>query len=282
MNKKLIFIGLCFVSTISSADYFKYKSPFIIEIPYGQPKEKYPKNRQYSIQNRVEVDKEITYLKETFDHQYPDTLIRIMDYVMKNPDERGYILNQFSMTVSNNSKKMKDIRFIIDYINNNTVALDNYKIPKNGDWTGQAGNSFFKLTGHTKTSTREEVAELAPYGIPFEYGYPNFTKFRIGESIPLIEPTGSFEHDYTKAIEFMIFNKKSFNGMVFSDKSEFNEYAQSNYAAFQYSFNDEYIDLIPLHISSVIEFKLPYYKKRKESSNYKPIQKEKSINTVKN
>jgi hypothetical protein len=275
MLKKIFLIPVCFVSFVYAADYTgpKYQSPFIIELPIGQSKNDYPKYRHHNITDRAELDRELHYLKDYFKQEYPDTLIRIMDYVYKYPEDRGYILNNLSMGNYKDPVKTSNIKFIVDYISNHSVKLLNDKIPKNGVWSGQAGNSIFFLDGHTKTSTRDEVAEIAPNGIPFEYGYPNYTSFKIGESVKIDKPSGSYKYDYDKVIENIVNNKVPLNGQIFTTKESLQEYLQTKYADFQYSFEGDYFDLIPIPISSVSIVDLPYYLKRKDDSNYKEVKK---------
>jgi len=220
-------------------------------------------NRNIVIHDRAGLDEEMKYLSKNFDAEKPDTLIRLVDYAMRHSDERGYILNNFAMKLSKDTEKMNNIQFIVDYISNHIVSLDNNNIPKNGEWSGQSGHSNFFIDGDTKSFSRNEVRQAAPQGIPFEYGYPNFSKFKIGESIPIKNPSGSYEFDYEKVVENLIFEKKSLNGMIFNSKEELNEYFQSNYADLQYSLHDNTFELIPNIVSSVIDYKVPHISKRK-------------------
>lgn len=220
-------------------------------------------NRNVLIQNQQDLDEEISYLFKNFDADRPDTLIRLFDYVNRHSEDKGYIINKFSLNMSKNEKKSKNIKFIVDYISEHIVDLDTKNIPKNGEWSGQSGHSNFFVTGHTRMFTKSEIMADAPNGIPFDYGYPDFSSFRIGELIPIKDPMASYPHDYERVVQSLIYNKTPFNGIIFNSKEEFNEYIQSKYADLHYSLRDNAFELIPNTVASVIDYELPHVSKRK-------------------
>lgn len=217
-------------------------------------------NRQYDISNIDEFSKEIIYLisKENKDEDYK----RIIQYISKNAEKKGHFVNNLILYKTGSNNEDSRLKIIIDKINKEIVTLKNDNIPKNGDWSGQAGHSNFILTGHTKEYNKSEVFEIAPNGVPFEYGYPNFEAFRIGQVFNLINPTGSFPHDYSKMIDLLILNKTIFNGNVFSDKSQIDEYLYLNNAKFHYSLHSDSIELIPNQVYSIINYEIPHISKR--------------------
>ncbi len=275
MLKYILLSSSVLIGSISLSE-INYSNRNIFEIKisnFNYEKDSMPKNRRHSITDKVELDKELNYLKKNFNKEKPDELIRIFDYVLKNPEDRGYVINKFSMFRDNDINSMDNIKYIIDFLKERTYALDTYKIPKNGVWSGQAGHSIFILTGHTNLTTKNEFLEVAPNGVPFEFGYPNFTEFKIGNSLPIESPTGSYEHDYEKTITLLIMNNKPFNDIIFTSKDQFYEYLQSTYSKLEYSFSGDSFDIIPIHVSSIINYVYPYYKKKKIESLYKNSKK---------
>lgn len=220
-------------------------------------------NRHIRITSQEELDEEIVYLMKKFDYEKPDNLIRLVDYVNRNSEVRGYVINKFSMSATKNNKKGQNIRFIIEYISQNIVELETTRIPKNGEWQGQSGHSLFFINGHTKSFSAEEMKQAAPYGIPFEYGYPNFTMFRVGELIPISNPTASYSHDYEKVVNQIIYEKKPINGIVFNNAAEFKEYLQANLINLHYAHNENAFEFLPNSVVSVIDYELPHISKRK-------------------
>lgn len=220
-------------------------------------------NRHQRITSQAELDEEIVYLRKKFDYEKPDTLIRLVDYVNRNSEVRGYVINKFSMINTKDDKRGQNIKFIVDYISDNIVALETYNIPKNGNWQGQSGNSLFFINGNTKSYSLEEMKQAAPYGIPFEYGYPNFTSFRVGDLIPIDNPTASYPHDYEKVVNQFISEKKSVNGIVFNNVNEFKEYIQSNFIDLHYAHDENAFEFLPNTVVSVIDYELPHISKRK-------------------
>ena len=220
-------------------------------------------NRHQRITSQAELDEEIVYLMKKFNYEKPDTLIRLVDYVNRNSEVRGYVINKFSMSATKNDKKGKNVRFIVDYISQNIVELDTHNIPKNGEWQGQSGHSLFFINSNTKSYSLEEMRQAAPYGIPFEYGYPNFTSFRVGDLIPIDKPTASYPHDYEKTVNQIIMEKKPVNGIVFNDVAEFKEYIQANFINLHYAHDENAFEFLPNTIVSVIDYELPHVSKRK-------------------
>lgn len=220
-------------------------------------------NRHQRITSQEELDREIVYLRKNFDYEKPDTLIRLVDYVNRNSEVRGYVINKFSMIATKNDKKSENIRFIVNYISENIVALDNNNIPRNGEWQGQSGHSLFFINGNTKSYSVEEMRQVAPYGIPFEYGYPNFTSFRVGDLIPIPKPTASYPHDYEQVVNKIIYDKTPVNGIVFNDAIEFKEYLQTNLINLHYAHDENAFEFLPNSVVSVIDYELPHISKRK-------------------
>ena len=220
-------------------------------------------NRHVRITSQEELDEEIVYLMKKFDYEKPDTLIRLVDYVNRNSEVRGYVINKFSMSATKNDNKGKNVRFIIDYISQNIVELDTNKIPRNGEWQGQSGHSLFFINGNTKSYSAEEIKQAAPYGIPFEYGYPNFTSFRVGDLIPIDKPTASYPHDYEKVVNQIIIDKKPVNGIVFNNVAEFKDYIQANFINLHYAHDENAFEFLPNTVVSVIDYEFPHISKRK-------------------
>lgn len=220
-------------------------------------------NRHQRITSQAELDQEIVYLMKKFDYEKPDTLIRLVDYVNRNSEVRGYVINKFSMSATKNDKKGKNVRFIVDYISQNIVELDTHNIPKNGEWQGQSGHSLFFINSNTKSYSVEEMKQAAPYGIPFEYGYPNFTSFRVGDLIPISKPTASYPHDYEQVLNQIIYDKTPVNGIVFNNVAEFKEYIQANFINLHYAHDENAFEFLPNTIVSVIDYELPHVSKRK-------------------
>lgn len=220
-------------------------------------------NRHQRITSQEELDREIVYLMKKFDYEKPDTLIRLVDYVNRNSEVRGYVINKFSMSATKNDKKGKNIKFIVDYISQNIVELDTNNIPKNGEWQGQSGHSLFFINGNTHSYSTEEIRQAAPYGISFEYGYPNFTSFRVGQLIPIQSPTASYPHDYEKVVNQIIMEKKPINGIVFNNAAEFKEYTQTNLIDLHYAHDENAFEFLPNTVVSVINYELPHVSKRK-------------------
>lgn len=220
-------------------------------------------NRHQRITSQAELDEEIVYLMKKFDSEKPDTLIRLVDYVNRNSEVRGYVINKFSMSATKNDKKGKNVRFIVEYISQNIVELETHNIPKNGTWQGQSGHSVFFINGNTKSYSVDEMKQSAPYGIPFEYGYPNFTIFRVGNLIPIEKPTASYPHDYEKVLNKIIYEKTPVNGIIFNNISEFKEYTQANFINLHYAHDESAFEFLPNTIVSVIDYELPHISKRK-------------------
>lgn len=275
MFKYLLLSSTVLILSVSFSDNdITKKNLFEIKISSNDYlKSSMPKNRHHIISDKVELDKEIIYLKKYFEKEKPDNLIRLFDYILRNPQYRGYVTNNLSMYRTDDPVKRDDIKYILDFLNERTYILDTYNLPNNGTWSEQAGHSVFTLTGNTKITTKNEFLEVAPYGVPFEFGYPNFTAFKIGDSLTIDSPTGSYSHDYDKALNSLIVKGTPFNDIIFTSKEQFNEYLQSTYSNLVYSYTGDSFDLIPIHVSSIINYVYPYYKKKKTDSLYRSVHK---------
>lgn len=220
-------------------------------------------NRYYDIVSTEDLSKEIIYLISNANLNDNNEYSRILKYVSQNAEKKNQLINNLSLYKTDNKKEADNLKLVINQIQKNIISLKNNNIPKNGVWSGQAGHSNFILTGHTKEYSKSEILEVAPEGIPFEYGYPNFSSFRIGNIFILEEPTTSLSHDYQKMIDILITRKVNFNGIVFTTKEEFEEYLYLNNAKIHYSLHENGLELIPNPISSVIDFEIPHISKRK-------------------
>lgn len=220
-------------------------------------------NRNYDIVNTEDLSKEIIYLISNANLNNNNEYNRILKYVSQNAEKKNSLINNLALYKTDDKKEAANLKLVINQIQNNIISLKNNNIPKNGVWSGQAGHSNFILTGHTKEYSKSEILEVAPEGIPFEYGYPNFSSFRIGSVFLLEDPTGSFSHDYQKMIDILITRKVNFNGVVFTTKEEFEEYLYFNNAKLHYALHENGFELIPNQISSVIDFEIPHISKRK-------------------
>lgn len=220
-------------------------------------------NRYYDIVSTEDLSKEIIYLISNANLNDNNEYSRILKYVSQNADKKNQLINNLSLYKTDDKKEADNLKLVINQIQKNIISLKNNNIPKNGVWSGQAGHSNFILTGHTKEYSKSEILEVAPEGIPFEYGYPNFSSFRIGNIFILEEPTTSLSHDYQKMIDILITRKVNFNGIVFTTKEEFEEYLYLNNAKIHYSLHENGLELIPNPISSVIDFEIPHISKRK-------------------
>lgn len=220
-------------------------------------------NRYYDIVSTEDLSKEIIYLISNANLNDNNEYSRILKYVSQNAEKKNQLINNLSLYKTDNKKEADNLKLVINQIQKNIISLKNNNIPKNGVWSGQAGHSNFILTGHTKEYSKSEILEVAPEGIPFEYGYPNFSSFRIGNIFILEEPTTSLSHDYQKMIDILITRKVNFNGIVFTTKEEFEEYLYLNNAKIHYSLQENGLELIPNPISSVIDFEIPHISKRK-------------------
>lgn len=220
-------------------------------------------NRKYDIYDKTDLAKEIVYLTHKGDLSDKESLNRLMKYVKNNSEEKLSLINNLTLYKTDNKEEKRKLQIIIDAIKNNVITLKNNNIPKNGNWSGQSGNSTFFITGHTKEYNKNEIFEKAPDGIPFELGYPNFSQFRIGNLIPLENPTGSLPHDLSKIYDKLLTNSISFNNVIFTSKEEIEEYLFFNNARFHYSLKENGIELIPNQVYSVIDYEIPYFSKNK-------------------
>lgn len=220
-------------------------------------------NRKYDIYDKTDLAKEIIYLTHNSDLSNKDSLNRLMKYVNNNSEEKQSLINNLTLYKTDNKEEKLKINIIINAIQNNVITLKNNNIPKNGSWSGQSGNSLFLITGHTKEYNKNEIFEKAPNGIPFELGYPNFSEFRIGNLIPLENPTGSLQHDLSNIYDKLLTNSISFNNVVFTSKEEIEEYLFFNNAKFHYALKENGIELIPNQVYSVIDYEIPHLSKNK-------------------
>jgi hypothetical protein len=219
-------------------------------------------NRKFDIVNTEDLSREIIYLISDANLNDNNEYTRILKYVSKNAEKKNQLLNNLNLYKTDNKKESSNLNLVIEQIKKNIISLENNNIPKNGEWTGQAGHSNFIITGHTKEYSKDEVLEIAPEGIPFEFGYPNFESFRIGNIFILETPTASLQHDTQKMIDVLISRGISFNGIFFTSYEEFEKYLYFNNAKLNYSLHENGLELIPNQILSVIDFKVPHISKR--------------------
>ncbi len=219
--------------------------------------------RHYDIYNNQELSKEIIYLITKANLNDESEFNRLLKYVKNNSERKNTILNSLILFKTDDKEERQKIQILISKINSSVIDLKNNKVPKNGEWSGQSGHSNFFINGHTKEYSRDEVKEVAPNGVPFEYGYPNFSSFRIGELFKLENPSGSIEFDYEKMVDILITRKIPFNNTIFTSKEQMNEYLFFYNARFHYSLNEDGLELIPNVVYSIIDYEIPHISKRK-------------------
>lgn len=220
-------------------------------------------DRRHDIFDKKDLAKEIIYLMYNSDLNKDDSYDRLLRYMNDNSEEKNSIINNLVLYKTSNKDDRDKITTIIDKINDSVVTLKNSNIPKNGEWSGQSGNSLFYIKGHTREYNSKEIFEVAPEGIYFELGYPNFTQFRIGHLIRLENLTGSLSHDLSTLYDKLITKSISFNNLEFDSIEEINEYLYFENANFHYALYEDGIELIPNQVYSVINYEIPHISKNK-------------------
>ncbi len=223
----------------------------------------FAEGRHYDIYNNQELSKEIIYLITKANLNDESEFNRIKKYVQKNSERKNKILNSLILFKTDDKEEKRKIQILISKIDSSVVDLKTDKVPKNGEWSGQSGHSTFFINDHTKEYSRDEIKELAPNGIPFEYGYPNFSSFRIGEVFKLENPSGSIELDYEKMVDILITRNQLFNNTLFTNREQMSEYLFFYNARFHYSLNEDGLELIPNTVYSIIDYEIPHISKRK-------------------
>ena len=210
------------------------------------------------INTEEELSKEVRVLMETFDPEKQDYLIRYFDYANRNAELKGKLLNQLALA-PRNAEENKRARWISDFIDKRIITLKNKNIPKNGTWSYQAGHSNFIPNTHSKSHSLKEILKaIGPTGIPFEYGYPNFENYRIGDVFKIDKYSGHFQTDYQEVLVQIPFKKIKVANRHFDTKEQFIEFLQTNDASVHYSLYDRGFEIIPNAVYSVIDYEIPF------------------------
>lgn len=210
------------------------------------------------INTEEELKDEVRFLMENFDTAKQDYLIRYFDYANRNAELKGKLLNELALA-PRNAEENKRARWISNFINQRIITLKNKNIPKTGRWSYQAGHSNYFPEKHTRTHSLNEVLKaIGPTGVPFEYGYPNFENYRIGEIFKIDKFSGHFQTDYKEALVQIPFKKIKVANRQFSTKEEFIEFLQSNDASVHYSLYERGFEIIPNSVYSIIDYEIPF------------------------
>lgn len=222
-------------------------------------------DRKGRIQTPQELNEEIKYLLDNFDESTPDTLIRLFDYANRNAERKGEIINTiviFPIGVLNQKRKTERAVWIQRFLEENIVTLKTTKLPRNGTWSRQAGNSLFTVTGNTKLYSSDEIlAATQGKKIEFKEGYPDFSPFRINV-IGIPDLSGQYSYDYPKILEFIVKNGIIVADEFFSSTEELQAFLKDMDLGIHYSLDSSGVDIIPNSVYSIIDYEMPYIKNR--------------------
>jgi hypothetical protein len=167
----------------------------------------------------------------------------VINYIKKNPKKQQQVFDSIDNYVKKNPLYAQNAAMLKNKITQITPALAKQKItiPKNGKWSGDAGNSNFwpnKVPSKSKHNLDDLQRLVGKDGIKFEKGYPDFTAYRKGH-VNVPNMTGEHAKDVSKAAKEFVQNKQ------FKNKKAAKDYATKHDLAWHHEPDGKTMSLVP-------------------------------------
>lgn len=149
---------------------------------------------------------------------------KIIEYIANNPNNKRVIL-KYIEDQGKNLKMEKNASMFINEINNITPTLkQGIRLPKNGIWSGNKGDSKFFINKINGLSSKDgnllrELQNKMPKGVKFENGYPNFKPY-AEKTINVKGMKGDHKLDVDLTKKTIIDKKIDINGKTYEKQAD--------------------------------------------------------------